>query len=56
MTTLYCAICGAAFEPDDDHVNIDAEHALMDARNIQEDYVMHRQCWHNLTSGWVDPA
>ncbi|WP_247005086.1 hypothetical protein [Halosolutus gelatinilyticus] len=56
MTTLYCAICERRFEPDTDHVEIDAEHVRMDDRNEIDDYVMHTRCWLNLTEGWVDPA
>ena len=56
MTTLYCAICGGRFEPDDDHVWIEAEHRRIDARNDQDDYAMHPQCWDRLTKGWMEPA
>ena len=56
MSTLYCAVCGRRFEPDDDHVRLDAEHVRMDDRNDRDDYVFHVRCWQNMTEGWVDPA
>jgi hypothetical protein len=56
MTTLYCAKCGNRFEPDDDHVRIDAEHRRIDDRNEHDEYVMHPDCWHELTAEWTDPV
>lgn len=55
-TTLYCADCGGRFEPDDDHVRIDAEHIFINDRNRSEEFVFHLDCWHALTDDWVDPA
>ena len=56
MTTLYCAVCGGRFEPDTDHVQVDAEIVRMDDRNDRDDYVLHPECWRRLTEGWMDPA
>jgi hypothetical protein len=56
MTTLYCALCEQRFEPDDDHVALDAETKLMNDRNGREDYVLHPSCWDELTEDWVDPV
>lgn len=56
MTTLYCAECGGRFEPDDDHVRIDAEHVRINDRNEQEEFVMHPRCWWDLTGEWNDPV
>ncbi len=56
MTTLYCAICENRFEPDDDHVRVEAEHVRMDDRNHIDDYVFHPGCWRRLSGGWIDPA
>lgn len=55
-TTLHCAICGTRFEPDQDHVRIEAEHKRMDDRNDLDEYVMHPECWQRLTDGWMEPA
>lgn len=56
MTTLYCAICEGRFEPDTDHVKIDAEHVRMADRNEGEQFVFHVGCWDRMSRGWVDPA
>jgi len=56
MNTLYCAICGGRFEPDDDHVEIEAEHVRMNDRNEQDMFVFHPMCWERLSKGWMDPA
>jgi hypothetical protein len=56
MTTLYCAICGEAFEPDTDHYWVDAELRRIDDRNGQEEYALHTACWERLTDGWMEPA
>jgi len=56
MTTLYCAICGNRFEPDDDHVKVDAELRRVDDRNEEEGFVFHPDCWAHLSEGWVEPA
>lgn len=56
MTTLYCAICGERFEPDDDHVRVEAESVRLDDRNDSEEYVFHPGCWDRLTGGWMEPV
>jgi len=56
MTTLYCATCGRRFEPDDDHVKIDAEHVRIDDRNEHDEYVLHPECYRRLTEGWMERA
>ena len=56
MTTLYCAICGGRFEPDTDHVWVDAEHRRIEDRNDTEEYALHPECWRRLTGGWSEPA
>jgi len=56
MTTLYCAVCENRFEPDDDHVRIDAEHVRINDRNETEEFVFHPECWRNLSGGWIDPV
>jgi len=54
MTTLYCADCGQRFEPDDDHVWIDAEVKRINDRNDREEYAFCMDCW--LDKDWNDPA
>lgn len=56
MTTLYWTLCEHRFEPDQDHVRIEAEHVRMDDRNDIDEYVFHPVCWDNLSTGWMDPA
>lgn len=56
MTTLYCALCGGRFEPDDDHVWVEAEHKRIDDRNDLDEYALHPECWNRLTDGWGEPA
>ena len=56
MTTLYCAICGNRFEPDQDHVWVDAELRRINDRNNTDEYALHPDCWDRLTDGWMDPA
>lgn len=56
MTTLYCAICEQRFEPDDDHVRVEAEHVRMDDRNEVEDFVFDPECWQRLSEGWMEPV
>jgi hypothetical protein len=56
MTTLYCAICRGRFEPDQDHVKVDAELLRIDDRNEEELYVFHPTCWNSLTDGWGEPV
>ena len=56
MTTLYCAICGGRFEPDDDHVRVNAELRRVNDQNNTDEYTLHPGCWERLTGGWTDPA
>lgn len=56
MTTLYCAICRERFEPDTDHVWVDAELRRVDDRNGTDEYALHPECWQSLTDGWMKPA
>lgn len=56
MTTLYCAECEKRFEPDDDHVDVDAEIVRIDDRNGRDHYVFCPDCWRDLSSDWIDPA
>lgn len=59
MTTLYCAVCGGRFEPDDVHMWIDAERkADRDSIpfTLTDAYAFHVDCWDRLTAGWMDPA
>lgn len=53
---LHCAVCGRRFEPDDDHVYIEAERKRINDRNDVDEYAFHMQCWDRLTGGWMDPA
>lgn len=57
MVTLYCADCGERFEPDDDHVQIEAEAKRVSDRNeMVGEYVFHPECWRRLSDDWTDPA
>lgn len=56
MTTLYCAICGNRFEPDQDHVYLSAELKRIDDRNETDEYAFHPACWDRLSGGWMNPA
>jgi len=56
MTTLHCAICGGRFEPDTDHVRVDAELKRIDDINEKDVYALHQHCWRRLTEGWMQPA
>lgn len=56
MTDLYCGICGGRFEPDGDHVRVDAEKVRIHDRNTAESYVLHFGCWNSLTEGWNRPV
>lgn len=57
MTTLYCAICGERFEPDDRHVQVEGEFRPPESsRPRVDEFVFHPDCWMNLTGGWMDPA
>jgi len=56
VTTIYCAVCRRRFEPDVDHVRVDAEHVRINDRNDEETYAFHPDCWRSLTGEWMDPA
>lgn len=56
MTTLYCAICGNRFEPDQNHVWVNAELRRLDDQNSVDEYALHPDCWDRLTDGWMEPA
>jgi len=62
MTTLYCAICGNRFEPDDDHMWIDAErkprtcHPASTLYEADGEFAFHVDCWERETSGWRNPT
>ena len=56
MTTLYCADCGKRFEPDDDHVWVNAELRRIDDRNSTDEYALHPECWERLTDRWTKPT
>jgi len=55
--TLYCAICGGRFEPDDYHRWVDAEEKPgRESFTRIDSYALHVDCWDRLTAGWMDPA
>jgi hypothetical protein len=54
--TLYCAMCEGTFEPDDDHVKIQAETVRIDERNENQMFVLHPQCYNELSGEWVPPV
>lgn len=56
MTTVHCARCGNHVAMDQDNVRVEAEHIHTAARNEQDDYVLHPDCYRELTSDWVPPA
>lgn len=56
MTTLYCAVCGHRFEPDDEHIWIQAERKPRDGRPEGDEYALHVDCWDRISGGWMDPA
>lgn len=56
MTTLYCAICAGRFEPDQDHIKLDAHKIRINDRNEQDTFALHPGCYRRLTEGWIDPA
>ncbi|WP_256402597.1 hypothetical protein [Halorubrum salinum] len=57
MMTLYCAICGGRFEPDDYHRWVDAEEKPgRESFTRIDSYALHVDCWDRLTAGWMDPA
>jgi hypothetical protein len=56
MSSPYCAICGNHVPRDRDYVSVLGTHKLINDRNEQDDYILHRECWNNLTEGWELPA
>lgn len=56
VETLYCAICGERTAPDSDHVELDVETVLMKDRNRLDDWVLHIECYRDLTDEWNDPV
>lgn len=54
--SLYCAVCRERFEPDENHIWINAEHKRMNDRNAMDEYAAHPECWRQLTDDWMDPA
>ncbi len=56
MTTVFCAECGKGFEPDIDHVRVDAETFRIADRNDEDFYMFHVDCWRNISGEWSDPA
>jgi len=56
VETLYCAVCGERTAPDVDHVDLDAEHVLMQDANRQASWVLHPECYRELTEGWHEPV
>jgi hypothetical protein len=56
MSMLTCARCGRSFEPDQRHVQIDAEFRRINDRNAAEVYIMHEECWIRETENWEEPA
>ncbi|MGN8216303.1 hypothetical protein [Halococcus salifodinae] len=53
---MHCAICGARFEGDIDHVRVEAEHIRTSDPNGVREYAFHAECWDRLSEGWMDPA
>lgn len=51
-----CAVCGHTFEPDTDHVVVEAETKRINDRNDVDDYYFHATCWRNVAGNWEDPA
>jgi hypothetical protein len=56
IETLICAKCGGRTAPDSDHIEIEAEHVLMKDRNRQDSWVLHQDCYHELTADWQKPV
>ena len=56
MTTIHCAICGARFEGDIDHIRVEATHRRTSDRDSVEEYAFHVGCWDRLSEGWMEPA
>lgn len=56
MTTIYCAVCGNRFEPDDDHVRLSVDIVRINDKDDQEEYAFHPECWRRVSEGWMEPA
>jgi hypothetical protein len=56
MSTLYCAICRARFEPDDDHYRVEVEHRTVDDPNTTDEYVFCMDCGLDEFPQWGEPA
>jgi hypothetical protein len=53
---LYCAECGAGFEPDTDHVRLSVDVVRIDDADRKEAYAFHPQCWREVSEKWCEPA
>jgi hypothetical protein len=56
VETLYCAVCGERTAPDVDHVEIAADHVLMQDRNRHDSWVLHPECYRDLVEDWTEPV
>lgn len=56
MTDLHCAICGRRFQPDTDHVRVDATHKRINDADEKDVFAFHDHCWRRLSDGWMSPA
>ena len=54
--TLYCAVCGETTPADLNHVQIEAEKIRMQDRNTQDTFIMHPDCYRELSEDWTEPA
>ena len=50
-----CAICGTKVYLDDDRVSVLGTHKLINDKDQQDDYALHRDCWYAVTEGWCEP-
>ena len=56
VETRYCAVCGERTAPDVDHVELDADHVRMQDPNRHDAWVLHPECYRELTEGWHEPV
>jgi len=56
VETLYCAVCGERTAPDVDHVEIAADHVLMQDPNRHDSWVLHPECYRDLVEDWTEPV
>jgi hypothetical protein len=56
METVCCAVCRQTVPLDSDHVEITAEITRIRDRDDRDDYVLHTECWHSISDGWMTPA